>query len=499
MPKACWTCRSRTVRCDESGIPCRKCEKAGLECRDRKPLRWVQGMAVRGKMRGRMYESILVKNKDREPMRLKTEQVSSIEDSPQFALQDPRIHHLDRSSRYYIDYYNERVCKLYILHDSDNNPLRHLIPYALDDVALLKSITALAARHFANTGHSFDQADAAVIPRYANANLGALLLKSQAIQILGAKLANPEPCSKDTVMATILLLIFIELLESGLDGWTFHLNGARGLSRLYRSLSQPGDRGGASNGSGEMDQDTRSFLARQYSLIDTLGGALSHPKPLRELSTSYDATVGQESIVRSFLGCPEFLLKSINFFSNQRRVTGRLPHGSIAIQEHVQDTVAMLDLTQRFDSLKWASGFHPASESSTPEIRNLSMLSEAYKTAALLYGRQVLGTIGSELAVPQNGELVSQLLGCIDGLKGEEPFFKCLLWPTFVAGLHCLEHDQQETVTDALRILWNSTNCLNVINASNILKDVWERVRVSGTQNKWSSGLAELDRHWLLI
>ncbi|KAL2801846.1 fungal-specific transcription factor domain-containing protein [Aspergillus granulosus] len=500
MPKACWTCRSRTVRCDESRVPCLKCEKAGLECRDKKPLRWVQGVAVRGKMRGWLYESTPAKSETVKSMRLQPKQATPRENSPLFALQDPLIQNLDRSTRYYIDYYSERICKLYILHDSDENPFRGLVPYALEDQLLLKSITALAARHYANTGQSFDQTDLIVPSRYGNANLQALHFKAQAIVTLGEKLAKPEPCMKDTVMATILLLIFIELLESGLDGWNFHLQGARSLTRLYRSLIQPGNQGDTRNGSGDMEQDIRSFLARQYSLIDTLGAALSHPKSLHELSTSYDGAVGQESIVRSFLGCPEFLLKSINFFSNQRRVIGELAsHDDIAVQAHIQDTLTMLDLTQNFNSFKWASESHPSSVSSPGEINSLSKLSESYKVAALLYGRQVLGSVGTQLATLEDEELVSQLLGCIDALKGDGTLFKCLLWPTFVAGLHCFDQDQQAFVSDSLRMIWDLTNCLNVINASNILKDLWERGRASGSQCQGTSGLVGLERHWLLI
>lgn len=120
------------------------------------------------------------------------------------------------------------------------------------------------------------------------------------------------------------------------------------------------------------------------------------------------------------------------------------------------------------------------------------MLGEAYKTAALLYGRQVLGP---ESATAERNELVLQLLGLIDALKTQDTLFKCLLWPTFIAGLHCLERDQQGLVHDCLKRIWGLTACLNVISASNILKDCWERTMFSGTQFH----CVGLDRRWLLI
>jgi hypothetical protein len=155
----------------------------------------------------------------------------------------------------------------------------------------------------------------------------------------------------------------------------------------------------------------------------------------------------------------------------------------------------MLEVTGNFNSLEWASGFQhqqlsPASY--TAEMENLYMLGEAYKTAALLYGRQVLG---SELATAESTRLVLQLLGLINDLRTQDTLFKCLLWPTFIAGLHCLEQDQQGLVHDYLKRIWDLTACLNVISASRILEDYWERARLSGTQFH----LVGLDRRWLLI
>ncbi|CEN60997.1 hypothetical protein ASPCAL07667 [Aspergillus calidoustus] len=518
MPKACWTCRSRTIRCDASRIPCLKCEKAGLECVEKKPLRWVNGVAIRGKMRGQTYGATspgseggrsLVQYKpygEEIVLRARTSPPSTASSPPKFpasplafTLLDSRVQGLHWGTRFYVDYYSDQICKLYILHDSDNNPFRSLLPYALNDTPLLKAISALSARHIANASQSFDQAGEAATPQSRKAELEALQSKSQAIASLKAQLDIPEPCKLDMTLATILLLIFVELLESGLDGWNFHLKGARGLGDFSQSLIQPASPGHTKS-SGEMAQDVRMFIARQYSIIDTLGSALSHPNSRLEDFSSGEVIEGQESVVRSFLGCPEFILRSIQFFSNQRQLVSESPpYNEPSIDTHIQDTLTMLELTETFDSLKWASQFHTSSTSSTTETTNLYLLSQAYKTAALLYGRQVLASTGTHLETRETQTLLSQLLGTIDALKGEDTFFKCLLWPTFVAGLHCLERGQQDYVTDSLRSVWDLTKCLNVISAADILRKYWERVKVSGTENPWTAGLVELDRHWLLI
>lgn len=90
MTNPCYTCRRRHVQCDRSKVPCVKCEKAGLECFDKRPLRWVKGMAIRGNMQGLSVEdaSKAVSRGDRVPA----------------GLEDTAVGSLDRTSRFYLDY-----------------------------------------------------------------------------------------------------------------------------------------------------------------------------------------------------------------------------------------------------------------------------------------------------------------------------------------------------------------------------------------------------------
>lgn len=99
MPTACWTCRHRTIQCDQAGIPCAKCQKAGLECFQTRPLRWVKGVAIRGKLRGR----VLGENR-KEIVPAKQAMQPCSKSTPQPALQDPHVHDLDASSKFYLDY-----------------------------------------------------------------------------------------------------------------------------------------------------------------------------------------------------------------------------------------------------------------------------------------------------------------------------------------------------------------------------------------------------------
>jgi hypothetical protein len=143
MNDPCYTCRRRRIHCDQSGIPCAKCEKSGFECFQQRPLRWVKGVTLRSKF----HDSVLRPSAQSKHMPAKllaeggdvqvaTKELASINQyipglhhesstisadirtvddtanslviaSPR-SLSDQAITHLDKTSRYYLDY-----CRFY--------------------------------------------------------------------------------------------------------------------------------------------------------------------------------------------------------------------------------------------------------------------------------------------------------------------------------------------------------------------------------------------------
>ncbi|CAI7608831.1 unnamed protein product [Penicillium glandicola] len=498
----CWTCRNRRIQCDQSGIPCAKCQKAGIECFDKRPLKWVKGVAIRGKMQGRSHESIsdarITKSVPSKPKKSPRAlvQASAGSASLPLTLQDPSMSTLDQTSKYYIDYYNDRICKLFIVYDSAKNPFRTLISFGLQDPVLQKGILALAARHHANTGQPFHQTQASTSVGLVNANRDALLFKHQAMEALSQVLGDGRIGKSDTTVAGIFLLIFLDLLESGNDGWNIHLEGAKSLITSYRPLLEV--QAGVNNGPGQTMQDIWRFISNQIHLIETLGATFLRPKlPSEFIFDGQAEWQTQEEIEQSFLGCPEFLLSAIQFLSNERdAITAKLPD-SVALQTHIQDTTAMLELIQNFDSYAWASGLQHSRQSSPEEINYLCTLSQAFKIGALIYGRRILDAL-TETTTVQDG-LVSELLGLIDILKDNEALFKCVLWAIFVAGLECRSQAQKDFLLESLEKFWIATSCLNVINAAKILKEYWGQEERLETPSRWIFDIGRLGRDCLLI
>lgn len=176
-------------------------------------------------------------------------------------------------------------------------------------------------------------------------------------------------------------------------------------------------------------------------------------------------------------------------------------HDDLSIHKHVRDTLTMLELTAKFDCLEWASKSVQSSVSSAGEIQKLSLLSEAYRTAAVLYGKRVLRAFKTSIRTiaSDSEELMLRLLGVIDSLKCDPALFKCLLWPTFITGLECQTHGEQQVVIGFLKMLWDLTFCLNVINASKILRGHWKRRHLDGNLESEKSDFYVIEQGWLLI
>lgn len=130
----------------------------------------------------------------------------------------------------------------------------------MNNSVLLKSVLALAARHRANSGYSFENAIVGASPDLLQIHQDALVFKHQAIQGLTHALNDPTISEQDTTVASIFLLIFLDLLESGSDKWNFHLEGAK---RLITSGQLHELQAGKSQDPGRTIEQIRKFIIKQ--------------------------------------------------------------------------------------------------------------------------------------------------------------------------------------------------------------------------------------------
>ncbi|OJJ36327.1 hypothetical protein ASPWEDRAFT_106714 [Aspergillus wentii DTO 134E9] len=504
MDGSCYTCRRRRIQCDRSQIPCGKCEKAGIECYDKRPLRWVKGVAIRGNLQGVSFEagSGTVAKTSNSLMTRNGKLAECMLNGPamtmQLVLEDPSMANLDGVSRYYLDYYNDRICKLFIVYDSDKNPFRSLIPLALNDGILLKALLALAACHKANTGRPFYHTEESNSLESFNALRDTLAFKHQAIQGLSRTLQDAQVAKQDTTVASIFLLIFLDLLESGRDRWNVHLEGAKNLIALNNQPSE--SPAGIGPDPGRTVQDIRNFITRQIYLIETLGSTFVRPGLLSQvISPGQLWMMPQENVEQSFLGCPEYILNAIQYLSQQRDIILSLNPVDVAgIDYHIQNLTTVLESIQNFDCYAWASTLPQPQSSSVRDTHHLGLLSQSYKTGALVYGRRVLDILTQD--VISQDDLISELINLIGALKDDNALYKCVLWPIVMIGFECQWQSQRDFVTGCLERFWTDTSCLNAINAAKVLQTYWQQ---GDTQepfsSQWIFNIGCFGGDWLLI
>ena len=120
---------------------------------------------------------------------------------------------------------------------------------------------ALAARHDVNRHFTFQQPPSVDISRSSKPHQDALLYKYQAIQGLSLALKDPTTYMQDTITASVFLMIFLDLVESGSDRWNYHLEGAK---KLIASIPpSPNYHDGNNQDPGRTIQAIRTFINRQ--------------------------------------------------------------------------------------------------------------------------------------------------------------------------------------------------------------------------------------------
>lgn len=135
-----------------------------------------------------------------------------------------------------------------VLYDSDaTNPFREFIKLIPSSLALLHTVISIAALHQARrkadghflqseqssyfgNGAVFKEAD------HASANSGqsssmhdALTHKHHALKHMQKELLTFDLSSIDGTIASVLLLVWHDLIDSGKDSWKYHLDALKGI------------------------------------------------------------------------------------------------------------------------------------------------------------------------------------------------------------------------------------------------------------------------------
>lgn len=234
-----------------------------------------------------------------------------------------------------------------------------------------------------------------------------------------------------------------------------------------------------------------------------MGATLTRPGNLSK--PFYTSAMGASVLKRleetSWVGCPAYLLEAIFFVhaffdldlgddpgSQPSTVfaSAYLPEDANPLQcpenlpKHIQE----------FDPVAWAESLQ--SYLFLPDLSMRIALATVYKAAVYLYATRVLShprpgatTISTTLGLPfDHSEIASLLIHQISLIPPSDPHFKCLIWPSFIAGAECRDTAQRPFMLEILRTLYFHITSVNVRNAAWVLTMMW---RKRDAKREWKS------------
>lgn len=173
----------------------------------------------------------------------------------QTTLVDPLLQDLKPNSRYYLYHFVTQICMDLVIYDRGpgQNPFRDLVSATTAYPTLLHIILAGSAHHVFNisqdpiTPSTYQpEKRPCLVQYYQNVSrfggpmkssyADALLAKQQALSLMAKSVASLTPANVDYILATILMFINYDLIESGRDQWRVHVEGAR---KIIERLDTP--------------------------------------------------------------------------------------------------------------------------------------------------------------------------------------------------------------------------------------------------------------------
>ncbi|KAK2038844.1 hypothetical protein LZ31DRAFT_607870 [Colletotrichum somersetense] len=468
----CWSCRRRRVRCDAIKPACVKCTRAGIQCLGygpTKPLSWV-GMPRRAKKSSRsLADAGKTRHNDtatshiRQTHKFTPDTIDSIStfrraDTECQMLKspsDPLVVNYGLQSLGYLQYYEQRCCmECSIYEENSVNPFRQFLPLIQFSPLVHHTIVSLAAHHRARSATplrwlktldfpSYDASEEVsshddAIPlqiltstHYTN----ALFHKRRAIQNLRQALAAAD--HSDSVVISTLLLIWVELLESGYQSWRHHLSGMRGLL-ISRTRSSHG--------------------CRDNSALT--------------LSTvwNFDNYLEEVYVILCANGSPA------------------RPVGS-ELKEHIGKLFDQLD---QFSCWDWSANYPE-----TMYVEERYHLACFYKAAIKVYGWRAL--LGSDFEPREMKEVLENAVSHMKMIDPQDSHFKGCLWPAFVVGAEASDPAHRLAVTDILVHMYDLLHTRNVERGLHALERIWKWRQSTEDHISWIVCLYEEGEELLLV
>ncbi|KAI1383322.1 fungal-specific transcription factor domain-containing protein [Hypoxylon trugodes] len=489
-PNPCWTCRRRRLKCDGCLPTCFKCKTKGRECLGygtNKPLVWA-GLESRGKMVRQCFGEQTIESLARK------QRLASLNLLLNKTLTDPAFQDLSPRARHHISYYIDRCCLECTLYEPEApNAFKQFLTLMPGNPVLIHSILAVAASHQARAvaqsaaspsenGISRQLAlNCTEVTRFKPPNDASSAHYSDALTHSSISLgALREALAKtaetlDALIAAVILLIWVDVVDSGKSAWKHHLEGLKVLLSSQRAESRP-----------NATSTLQTWFEETFSILSTIGSTFD-PRLLPLLNifsqSELDQILGGTEL-HSWIGCPADLLSTLHTF-NATAITSEPPSS--------QDVTRWFTRIQDFDTEKWAA------ECPLPEsAQSRRSLGEAWKGAIEIYGRRALSGRCADFQEVSD-QLVQSTLSHLSQIDPNDTHFKGTVWPMFVVGGEARTDEQRQAILTAFGHLLEFSHLSMFYLALGQLKRAWSHSTPYPPGSSWIHEIWEHGEGLLLI
>lgn len=401
----------------------------------------------------------------------------------------------------FISNFLSSVSSLLIVYDNSHNanPYRLAFPrMASESIPLQEAMIALGALHLSNTQpwNTSDDYKSIAISRYSSSVLN---LRQELTEETPPRLAD---------LATVLLLIFFEVMDSQMENWHTHLRGAKNIFERLFAVSIPQQQ--RRTMVCKHDEALRSFLISTLAYLD-VAAAASCAGPTEIKGPYWDRVGGGWQYN---LGVP-----SLNALLSGRVLEDECLAGirkSWSKLMHIQSDVGQLsdDIRHGLDSMgqkasrenlsarleHWHRTLPPIfahTEDKGGLLYDAECLEGAsciisYEQAIIVYLHQVLGTDRSTLELEKNMDIIVKTFR----KYGRGVSQMGMLWALFIVGTETTSVHRQEYIRLKLQGML-SFGMGNIKRTLDLLDIIWQRRRNACGEVRWFVVLRELQ--WSLL
>ncbi|KAJ5367284.1 fungal-specific transcription factor domain-containing protein [Penicillium brevicompactum] len=471
---SCWTCRRRRVKCDRLLPACQKCYKAAQPCQGytEKPLRWVNSVASRGKLMGKTIPNIP-----------QSQSIARV-------LIDPVFQDLSPAKRGYISYFDQHCSAESTLFQSmPTNPFKEFMRLIPASAGLLYTIISVAALHKAQRHGSLDletpvrSTELTLTTSLPSPEFyDALVNKQQALYHLRKEFQDPNVSNHDGPIASILMFVWLELMDSGRDSWKYHLTALRRIvqATLVPTMDHTG-------GFTSTFWSSCQYFEMIFATYEILGSTFVKPsQPYQPLFT----TMSIMDILKlcehqTWVGCPAELLYLISLVNT----VPESDEQSLSLKSHIAGQL------QSFSPHRWS-----IADTKVPRMIERYHFACVYKEAIAIYVSQVTARWTEEpFSNLYTRDSLDSTIQHMSSISTDDPFFKALVWPAFVIGAEARNESQRKAVLEVTGHLWTAWRAGNVRNAVHVLKQIWARGDKEGWSTPWIEYLYEWGEDWMFV